>query len=219
MQFFTVAVERELITDNPFAKLVSGSVGNAQRQYFVTLEEVERLLDICPDMEWRLVVALSRFGGLRCPSENVALRWQDINWDSEMMTVHSPKTEKQGKPRRLVPIFPELRPLLEMAWEQAEPGTQFVLTRTRDPNGAYIRKQLAQFIEKAGLTRWPRITHNMRASRQTELERVNPTHVVCAMMGNTPRVAQRHYLLVTEDDLIRAESTRAESTRVVRQAV
>ena len=43
-----------------------------------------------------------------------------------------------------------------------------------------------------------------RSSRQTELERENPTHVVCAIMGNTPQVANRHYLQVTESDLQRA---------------
>jgi len=142
-------------------------------------------------------------GGLRCPSEHLKLRWQDIDWQGGMMTVTSPKTKKKGKPKRLVPIFEELRPFLEDCFDQAESGVGFVVSQYRSPNGAYIRKRLDVMVDRAGLTRWPRITHNLRASRQTELERENPTHVVCAIMGNTPAVAHRHYVQVTNDDLLK----------------
>ena len=40
-----------------------------------------------------LIFALSRFAGLRCPSEHLALRWSDINWERSRMIVQSPKTE------------------------------------------------------------------------------------------------------------------------------
>jgi hypothetical protein len=44
----------------------------------------------------------------------------------------------------------------------------------------------------------------MRASRQTELQREFPLHVVCSWLGNSPRIAQQSYLLVTEEDLAKA---------------
>jgi hypothetical protein len=44
----------------------------------------------------------------------------------------------------------------------------------------------------------------MRASRQTELQREFPLHVVCSWLGNSPRIAQQSYLLVTEDDFAEA---------------
>ena len=48
--------------------------------------------------------------------------------------------------------------------------------------------------------RWLRSNvDNLRASRQTELENVFPTHVVCEWLGNTESVAREHYLRVTED--------------------
>lgn len=43
-----------------------------------------------------------------------------------------------------------------------------------------------------------------RASRQTELQREFPLHVVCSWLGNSPRIAQQSYLLVTEDDFAKA---------------
>jgi hypothetical protein len=48
----------------------------------------------------------------------------------------------------------------------------------------------------------------MRASRQTELQREFPLHVVCSWLGNSPRIAQQSYLLVTEDDFARAAGAR-----------
>ena len=44
----------------------------------------------------------------------------------------------------------------------------------------------------------------MRASRQTGLQREFPLHVVCSWLGNSPRIAQQSYLLVTEDDFAKA---------------
>jgi hypothetical protein len=55
---------------------------------------------------------------------------------------------------------------------------------------------------------WPRLVHSMRASRQTELQREFPIHVVCSWLGNSPQVAQQSYLLVTEDDFVRAAGTK-----------
>ncbi len=55
-----------------------------------------------------------------------------------------------------------------------------------------------------GVSGWPRLFHSIRASRQTELQREFPLHVVCSWLGNSPRIAQQSYLLVTEDDFAKA---------------
>jgi len=56
---------------------------------------------------------------------------------------------------------------------------------------------------------WPRLFHSVkfqegRAIRQTELQREFPLHVVCSWLGNSPRIAQQSYLLVTEYDFAKA---------------
>ena len=48
---------------------------NRSRDYFVTRDEAKAVLNACPDAEWKLIFALSRYGGLRCPSEHLELRW------------------------------------------------------------------------------------------------------------------------------------------------
>jgi integrase len=208
--FFAQAVDHELIASNPFAKLVSSPVGNAARQYFVSREETAKILDEAPDAEWRLIIALSRYGGLRCPSEHLGLTWGDVDWAGGKLMVRSPKTARHaGHESRLVPLFPELRPYLDAVWfPNAGPG-EHVITRYRD--NANLRTQLRRIIRRAGLTPWPRITHNLRASRATELAAEHPAHVAAAWLGHSALVAQKHYWTVTDADFERAIQGGAES--------
>lgn len=45
----------------------------------------------------------------------------------------------------------------------------------------------------------PRLFHNLRASRETELVEKYPVQVVTDWLGNTPKVALRHYLMTTDE--------------------
>jgi integrase len=204
-QFFRAALRRKLIAENPFTDLKGLNSGrNVKRERFITREVVQKVLDACPDAQWRLIFALSRYGGLRCPSEHLALRWSDINWEQGRMTIHSPKTEHHpGRDSRVMPIFPELRMYLEAVWEQAEPGTVWVITRYRDTN-ANLRTQLLRIIGRAGVASWPKLFHNLRASRATELVEVFPSHVAAAWLGHTEAIADKHYRQVTEDHFAQA---------------
>ena len=78
-QIFRKAVRWKLLADNPFDDVKAGGKTNRSRMRFVTREEAHAVMDACPDAEWRLLFALSRFGGLRCPSEHIALRWADVD--------------------------------------------------------------------------------------------------------------------------------------------
>ena len=80
-QFFKVAERDGLIDENPFKDVKGGSMTNEARMYTVTPEHTKRLLEVCPDGEWRLIVALARYGGLRTPSEHLVLTWGDIDWE------------------------------------------------------------------------------------------------------------------------------------------
>jgi integrase len=210
-QFFRTAKRRKLIAENPFADMKGVAVGgNRSREFFVTKEMAAKVLRACPDAQWRLLFALSRFGGLRCPSEHLGLRWADIDWARNRFTVRSPKTEHhEGHESRVVPLFPELRPYLEAVSAVASKGDKFVITRYRDVN-SNLRTQLKRIITKAGLTSWPKLFQNLRATRQTELSEIFPAHVVCRWLGNSLAVAGKHYLQVTDEhfDLAAGKTTR-----------
>lgn len=202
--FFAQAVDRELITTNPFGKLVSAPVGNEARKRFVSRGDIQKVLDACPDAQWRLIVALSRYGGLRCPSEHLALTWDDIDFVNNRIVVHSPKTAKhEGRASRVIPLFPELRPYLEDARELSDGKSPFVVTRYRDGN-ANLRTTFEKIVRRAGLAPWPKIFHNLRASRATELAAEHPAHIAAAWLGHSTVVAQKHYWQVTDADFERA---------------
>ena len=63
---------------------------------------------------------------------------------------------------------------------------------------------MARIIFAAGLTPWPKLFHNLRASRQTELAQHFPEHVVCQWIGNSQPVAREHDLRVTDGDFTKA---------------
>lgn len=79
----------------------------------------------------------------------------------------------------------------------------FVITRYRMPS-ANLRTRLMKTISRAGLEPWPKLFHNLRATRETELAADFPLHVVCKWIGNSIQVATRNYLQVRDEDSERA---------------
>jgi integrase len=197
-QFWAQAIRDGLASSNPFAHLRTPGEVNTARAYFVDRATIGRVLAACPDHEWRLLVALARYGGLRTPSESLALGWADVNWERERFRVVAPKTKHQDGGERWVPLFPELRPYLEEAFERAAPGAVHVVTRWRD-SAQNLRTQLLRILRRAGVKAWPRLYQNLRSSRETELAETFPIHVVAEWLGNSPKTALAHYTQVTEE--------------------
>jgi len=193
-----------LIESNPFANLRSTVRGNKQRQRFIEPETIAQVVAACPDQEWRLMIMLTRYLGLRVPSELLALRWADVDWDRRRVTVHASKTKRsESGGVRVVPLFPQVEPYLVEAFEQAEPGSEFIITRYRDKR-SNLRTQFERIIKRAGVEPWPKLWQNLRATRATELARTEPDHVVNAFMGHTTKCAHEHYRQTTDQDYERA---------------
>jgi integrase len=203
-QFFTAAVRGRRIQENPFSHLKGLNVRAVkERQAFIDRQTTHKLLDAAPTAEWRAVIALARFGGIRVPSELYPLKWTDIDWDANVVHVVSPKTEHCGKGRRTVPLFPELRVVLRDAFEAAPDKSVYVLHRHR-AESQNLRQGLERIIVKAGLTQWPKLFVNLRSSRATELVEHFPGHVAAEWLGHTEAVANEHYRQTTADHYKRA---------------
>ncbi len=210
-QLFRAAQRKRIIAENPFGDMRDCSVrANKSRQYFLSLEDAAKVLNACPDHEWRLIFALARFGGLRTPSETLSLRWSDVDWERGRLLIHSPKTEHhEGKETRWIPLFPELREHLETAFDRAAEGADFVITRYRDAE-QNLRTHMLRIIKRAGLTAWPKLFQNLRSTCETELVETYPLHVVTAWLGNSQLVAAKHYLQVTDEHFERAAQKTAQ---------
>ncbi len=205
-ELFRWGIKRSLYQgSNPFADLSVTVRADKERQRFITRETADKLIDTAPDAEWRLLIALSRYGGIRVPSEALALTWGDVDFEHSRIRIPSPKTAHiPGKDCRFIPLFPELRrPLLDV-FEQAQSGESCVITRYHGGSACNLRTHMTRIVRRAGLQMWPKPFHNMRASRQTELAESYPLHVVCEWIGNSKAVATEHYLQVTDAHFARA---------------
>jgi integrase len=200
------AVDAGLITANPFGSSKIERQVNNSRQRFIEASVINRVIEKCPDDEMKLVIALSRWGGLRTPSEPFSLKWKHIDLNRRRVLVQCVKTETKGKPTREIPLFPELVPFVERLRSSAgnvEPE-DFVIATLRRSTGSNIRKRLSCAIRLAGIKAWPRVFHNLRSSRQTELEERFPRKTVCEWMGNSEQIADQHYLQVRDEHFRKA---------------
>jgi integrase len=178
---FAHGVKKKLLTANPFGEVKTVSTLPADRKAYVPAADALRLMEFASPV-WRTIIALSRFAGLRCPSEVLSLRWADVDLAGGRMTVPSPKTEAiPGKEYRPCPVFAALRPYLEEAAELAPAGTEYVVSgpladKVRAASqgesgwvGVNLRTEFLRLIRRAGLTPWPRLFHTLRASCETDL--------------------------------------------------
>ena len=207
---FGAAVKGKLIVENPFAGHSTAIIERPDRLQFVDLETIDRVLKACPNAEWRAIVSLCRFAGLRCPSEVLTLRWNDVDFERGRMRVRSPKLEGQQGEFREVPLFPEVRLAREELMIEPD-GAELVISNRWQGTDTNLRTTLEKIIIKAKVQPWKKPFQNLRSSRETELAQHYPVHVVTKWLGNSPKVAMAHDLQVRDTDFAKAAQKAAQS--------
>ena len=200
-----LAVGQRVIRESPFAgmKNLVDLPSPKVRNFFISQSLAKDVLAACPNDEWRLIFALARYGGLRCPSELATLKWSDIDWEKGRVAVSETKRKRHVETRE-IPLFPELRPFLETCFRAKDRDAIKVVKRVRCTKNN-LRTQMGRILKQAEIKQWPKLFQNLRSTRETELvQQGHPVHVVCAWLGNTPRVANKHYLQVTDEDFQKA---------------
>ena len=199
---------------NPWRHVQHRKGDISERRAYVPALVIDRAIEYAPNVWWKLLLALSRYAGLRIPSEAFRLRWDGVNWERGTLTVPSQKTAGQGKPFRVIPIFPKLRPYLEAAWEAAEVGQEYVFPesfrrRAMGPRGwvgCNLRQGFFRILQRAGIEPWPRLFHSLRASLESDLAQSFPLATVAKWLGNTPSIALQHYVDPTDVAFQRAKT-------------
>ena len=190
---FSKAKKWKLLASTPFEGVKSGSQVNVRRSQYVSEEDTERLLAVCPDIRWRALIGLARYAELRCPSEMRELMWSDLNWEQKSLTVRSWKTEAHANAVRTVPVSPALQPILLELFRAAEPGEPRLLPLAAKDHGCLYQRVLG-IRRSAQLPDWPRLFQNMRAACETDWVGSYPTHEVARWLGHSVAVAAKHYL-------------------------
>jgi len=207
--FFRDAARRGIITVSPFIEVRNGSQVNQDRRRYIDAGTIQKVLDAAPSNEWRLIIVLARYGGLRVPSELSQLKWGHIHWQEKRIVVTSPKTEHhEGQGTRICPLFPEVEEYLRLAYDAAPEGEEYVI-REKLRLAPNLRKELTRIIERAGVVAWPKLFQNLRASRATDLADQFPSHVGAAWLGHAEEVAKKHYRTVTDEHFAKAISKQA----------
>jgi integrase len=199
---FKWAMDKKWIQKNPMTGVAKGSFVNKANNQNVTREEYLKLLEHCPCQEWRTLLALVRYGGLRCPSEVMKLRWADIDWADNRFLVYSPKTEHhEGKESRFVPLFPEVREeLTKLLLRDKDKKNKFVINRFSRKEQTNMGTPLEVIVQRAGLKPIKRPFDNMRTSRSNEVYAKFGSLHESEWIGHSSKVARKHYLEVPEKD-------------------
>jgi integrase len=179
-RLFEVAQEREWREGNPVAK-VSIEKGDNRQPVILTNAEYERLLGACRDPVTRLYVLFCGETGVRCESEGLWARWEDIDLDGGFLTIVSGRGghRVKGGRTRHVPLTPRLRDALKehfaqhrfAAYDGRRPEYVFHHTRTRRHYKAgervrSIRRAVTSAAERAKLSgEW--VMHDLRHRRAT----------------------------------------------------
>jgi hypothetical protein len=82
----------------------------------------------------------------------------------------------------------------EVDWKIID-GNPFLKVKTQNSSvkvNEFVPREVVDELMKKANPGWPRLFHSVklqegRASRQTELQREFPLHVICSWLGNSPR--------------------------------
>lgn len=208
-QMFKDAIKHGLAKDNPFDDIKIDLRSDENKDHYVTPEETKAIFDACPDQEWRVIFALSRYGGLRVPSEVLPLTWSMFDWDKERFTFPACKTERYGKPMRTLPIFPELATELLLWRQQLDESPElacddYVVTTHRH-TGKHLRETFLTIVDAAGVARYEKAYMNNRATRRNEMELDGWRGAALDdWFGHSDETARRYYSKINEEDYRRA---------------
>jgi integrase len=186
--FFGFCVDSKWIHENP-ARHLSTAIGVRDKQ-FIPAEMVQRIIAAIDDPALAVVVAMSRWGGVRVSSEIRSLDWSRIDRTAGRIRIDD---VKRGCERE-IPLFPELASVLDR-----HPGDVPLCGDLIGMSHAGITARLHGVLDSLGIPRWAAPWHSMRATRETELIERFGVATASKWIGNSEAVAMRSYALVTDD--------------------
>jgi len=198
------AVKQEWLPKSPMTGISIGRFINRDNDRIITKEECAKLLDACPNQEWRVIIALLRIGALR-PSEIKLLRWRDILWEQNRFLVHSPKTERYARhSKRYVPLFQKLRQELELLRQSNAAADDAFVIQCLPKRSSMRYHTLETICNDAGLGKIARHCDNMRMSRSNEIREKYGEAKESRWIGHSKKVMMDHYFCLTDKDFSEA---------------
>jgi integrase len=216
---FAFALTLEVVDSNPVSR-TKAPKGDQREPIILTGEQYEALLTACEGRAMlSLYLLLLGETGMRCESEALWIRWEDVDLETGLLNVESVRKgrrTKSGKSRR-VPMTRRLRDALRahMAlYRFARYGSPSAPTpwvfhhdvkRRHAKAGDRIRslrRAFAGAVKRGAIT--PDLNqHDLRHRRVTVwLAEGKPAHIVQKAMGHSDLRTTLHYSHLVDDDLL-----------------
>ena len=218
---FNYLIDSEFIPKNPFDNINAPMKRDKSKDWYVTIDEADDYINSVDEPQWKAIIAIARYCGVRGPSDLLYMQRKHVNFDKKQVIFPSIKNGN-----RVCPMFPEV-----------VEHFQWLCDRENAPNG-YLFKDIEQgghgkkgnweavrasgklkdlnlrktpsdsYRRATGKNPIPRFFKNCRATRVTELikkERFSQ-HSVCEWIGHTEEISNEHYLMMIEEDHAKAVS-------------
>lgn len=194
---FQAAVDNDLIPYNPFDRVKVPESPSAEWKY-VPVDDVEKMIAEAPDADRRLILALTRYAGLR-RGEIERLTTQDIDAGTIRVLArerNGSRVESTKQRFRVVPVSPTLAKHLE----QDLPKTPGLILSIKKPT-------LSSWLDRMA-PEYGKPLHTLRKSLETDWTQRFGIADASKMLGNSIPVAMKHYHTVTSEimDRVRKET-------------
>lgn len=200
-QVFKWGILNKYIEENPLDEVRTAAVANKTTYVEVPCQTIHKIISKIECPHARMVLALCRFGGFRY-NETAVNTWEEcVDLEVGRLTIKSNKTP----PVRSCPIFADLRPYLEAVAEKDRRGP----LQSRWAAEHTSRTAIVKLIREAGYEPWPKILHNLRKNRATELLSQFPPQSVAAWLGHDVSVLLEYYAIIKSEDFAGARNFRA----------
>ena len=104
---YRAAMREGLVSFNPCGTAIADTdTGDSQERKPFTLEEVGKLVEAAPSEEWRGMILVAAFTGLRL-GDAARLSWESVDLDAKKITLIPSKTKRQKREVH-IPIHPDL---------------------------------------------------------------------------------------------------------------
>ncbi len=108
---YRAAIREGLVSFNPFTALEAIDTSDSQERKPFTPGEVSDLMEHAPDNEWRGLILVAAFTGLRL-GDAARLSWSAVDLETKRITLIPSKTKKKKREVR-IPIHPDLLAFFE----------------------------------------------------------------------------------------------------------
>ena len=196
-EIFNTAMRRNWVEVNPFKGLAVTDSRDTNRDRYIPWLEWKQATDTMATAEWRLALAMARVVGIRVPSELTHLTWSRVQRDLGLIILQRPKTARL-RPVSEIPIFDELVPYLDDAWEVAAEGEEYVFPNIRRISGAACRNRLERAYRDCGMISPTKPWQNARASASRDLLANSGIDTENEVLGHTAETTLSHYRRSTQ---------------------